>query len=29
MSDDVNTFEECLEKLVKDAEEKKNLVEYN
>ncbi len=29
MSDETNTFEECLERLIKDAEEKKNFIEYN
>lgn len=29
MSEETNTFEECLERLVKDAEEKKNFIEYN
>jgi len=29
MSEETSTFEECLEKLVKDAEEKKNFIEYN
>ena len=29
MSEETNTFEECLEKLVKEAESKKNFIEYS
>ena len=29
MSEDANSFEECLEKLIKDAEKKNGFIEYN